>query len=1359
MSINLGSAVGYLLLDSSGFSRGFQSAMQDMKNFNASTSGVSDKMVAVGNAMQSMGGTLTTSVTLPLVGLGKQILTTAMDFEKGMSAVEALTGANAKEMKELKDAAIEMGAATVYSAKDSADAMTYMGQAGWSASEIVEGLSGVMYAAAASGEDMARVSEIVTSTMSAFGIEAGKAGDVADILAVAAAESQVNINDLGESLKYAGPIAGTLGYNLQDVSIALGIMGNQGIKGSQAGTTLRRALNELNSTAGETGISMRDLGIDNDNFIHSMQNADGTMKPFMQTMFDLRESFSGLTEAQQLQAAEALFGQQAMSGMLAVINESPKKFHEMTQAVYESKDAAQNMADVMLDNAAGSIEGLMGSLETLAIQLGDIMIPIFRDIVETVNEWVDRFTELDTSTQTMILKIAGIAAAIGPVLLVFGKLTTLLGSMPNIIMGVGKAFTALLANPVLLAIAAIVAAFAYLMTTNEEFREAIISIGKNIQEAFLPVIETMRTTFDRVGESVGGIAERLAPALLTLSEAVGDVIIGLVPVVEMVITTIGELATIIIPVIETIVNAFSKLAPVIAKIVSAVATGLQPILQKIVQTLGEVITALTPIIDLIFTVVADILEQLVPVIDQVLQTVGTAITIISDLVSTIVSGLVPVLTTVIEAAKSIFDALMPIITVILEVADGIISKLQPAFASLGELFGVLAGELAPLITWLGEFVSGIVELLGPALTLMIEGIGNLIGVVIDIFTNLIDFLVSVFTGDWEGALEAISGIFVSIWEGVKANFESVLNFFGTSTEEVVNFFKDMGEGIKTWITDALTAIGTWAGDVVAKTIELGTNFINAIKEFFSQTPHEIGFAIGEALGKVGTWVVDMVTKAKELGRDFIASIVEFFQTLPGKVSGFINDALSAVGTWAGDMIAKAIETGSNFLNSIVEFFTQLPGKVLEFLTDTVKNITTFATDAANEAKRAAKEIFDNIIEGIKGIPENVKSIGKNIVEGLWNGIAGATEWIKNKVGGFARGILDGMKSSLGIRSPSTEAAILGDFFAQGFAMGFDDAADATVIDMGHALQTALDNKFKPEINTDFGIFKATDSVVKYVYTSTDAMTGLMTTAEGALTKLSENIYTLTSDITSNQYEFVQALSGSALNVVDKSKAVAEDSTSSIVGMFDKFGHEIKRVNGSIVHTFDGTYSHFRDINEVMSEINTSGSVMVKDMASSISIFFDDTETVVDKAYSGMEDITSSMLGTVGVFADGAFNIIDNATGGIQDLLSETQLAFSGMESMMYRFNESISGTFGYVFDGFGSVAHMTENISLASSAAAVGRSTATMSIADVRNDADWVEYLRQTGGGNTYIFNSPENIDAVEAVRQMKLANQEMAMR
>ena len=233
-----------------------------------------------------------------------------------------------------------MGAKTKFSASDSADAFKYMAMAGWDASQMMDGIAGIMDLAAASGEDLATTSDIVTDALTAFGLQASDSAHFADVLAQASSKSNTNVGLMGETFKYVAPVAGALGYSVEDTAVAIGLMANSGIKGSQAGTALRSTITRLAKPVGESKDAVEELGI-------SITNADGTMKSLSQTMVELREKFAGLTEEQKAQYAAMLAGQEGMSGLLAIVNASDEDFQKLTDEINNSNGAAQDMADIM----------------------------------------------------------------------------------------------------------------------------------------------------------------------------------------------------------------------------------------------------------------------------------------------------------------------------------------------------------------------------------------------------------------------------------------------------------------------------------------------------------------------------------------------------------------------------------------------------------------------------------------------------------------------------------------------------------------------------------------------------------------------------------------------------------------------------------------------------------------------------------------------------------------------------------------------------------------------------------------------------------------------------------------------------
>lgn len=394
---------------------------------------VGQKMQDVGEKMEAVGKDLTKKITLPLVGIGTAAIKVGSDFEAGMSEVGAISGATGNDLKLLEEKAKEMGATTKFSASESAEALKYMAMAGWDTTQMLDGLDGVMMLAASSGEDLGLVSDIVTDALTAFGMEAKEASNFADLLASASSNSNTNVAMLGESFKYVAPLFGALGYSAEDAALALGLMANAGIKGSQAGTSLKTAIANLANPTDKMAGAMNQLGL-------SITDANGEMLPFKDVMDELRLKFAGLSEEQQAQYAATIFGKEAMSGMLAIINASPEDYEKLTQATKEYNGVAKEMAETMEDNLQGEITKLKSALEGLGIQIFEILVPHLQTLVEKLQLVVEWFANLNPATQETIVKVAALAAAIGPLLILGGKV---IGGAGTIIISFSKVSIAL----------------------------------------------------------------------------------------------------------------------------------------------------------------------------------------------------------------------------------------------------------------------------------------------------------------------------------------------------------------------------------------------------------------------------------------------------------------------------------------------------------------------------------------------------------------------------------------------------------------------------------------------------------------------------------------------------------------------------------------------------------------------------------------------------------------------------------------------------------------------------------------------------------------------------------------------------
>ncbi len=485
----------------------------------------SKKMQDTGKKIGKVGKDLSLKVTAPIVAIGAIAAKTGMEFDAAMSEVAAISGATGEDLKALEDMAKEMGRTTKFSASEAAEGLKYMAMAGWDTQQQLDGLPGILNLAAASGEDLGTVSDIVTDAMTAFGMEAAQAGEFADVLAAAASNSNTNVSMLGESFKYVAPVAGALGFEAKDAATALGLMANAGIKGSQAGTALRTLLTNLVKPTKESATAMDELGI-------SLTDADGNMKELSDVMGDLRGAFRDLGPDQQAFYAAQIAGQQGMSGLLAIVNAAEDDFNDLSGAINNSTGEAERMAAEMQDNLAGRLTELKSALEGLALQIYDVMLPALEGFVAIVQRVVDWFAQLSPGMQRAIVVVGALAAAIGPVLVVIGNIITAIGVIAPIVAKiiaaikvVGAVIGGVAAGPIALIVAAIAALIAIIVLA--------IKYWDEIVAAFKAAWEWLKNVFQKWWEGFtefwGNLWENVKNALLAAWEWIKDMFLNYTP--------------------------------------------------------------------------------------------------------------------------------------------------------------------------------------------------------------------------------------------------------------------------------------------------------------------------------------------------------------------------------------------------------------------------------------------------------------------------------------------------------------------------------------------------------------------------------------------------------------------------------------------------------------------------------------------------------------------------------------------------------------------------------------------------------------------------------------------------------------
>ncbi|ALH46715.1 phage tail tape measure protein [Staphylococcus epidermidis] len=382
---------------------------------------IGPKIKSIGDSMKSVGRNMSMYVTAPITAGFGAAMKKSIDFDDTMRKVKATSGATGDEFNQLRTKALQMGRDTKFTASESAEAMNYMALAGWDTKDMLNGIGGVMNLAAASGEDLASVSDIVTDNLTAFGMKAKDSTHFADVLAQTSSKANTDVRGLGDAFKYAAPVAGALGYTIEDTSIAIGLMSNAGIKGEKAGTALRTMFTNLAKPTKAMKDKMDELGI-------SITDSNGEMLPMRDVMDQLRTKMGGLSKDQQAAAASTIFGKEAMSGALAVINASDEDYKKLTKSIDGSSGASKRMANEMEGGIGGAMRKMKSAIESLAISLGDALAPILYKVATWVTKLATKFSNLPSGVQKTIAVVGLLAAAIGPLLMVFGVMVSTIGT-------------------------------------------------------------------------------------------------------------------------------------------------------------------------------------------------------------------------------------------------------------------------------------------------------------------------------------------------------------------------------------------------------------------------------------------------------------------------------------------------------------------------------------------------------------------------------------------------------------------------------------------------------------------------------------------------------------------------------------------------------------------------------------------------------------------------------------------------------------------------------------------------------------------------------------------------------------------
>lgn len=1001
------------------------------------------------------GGELTNLITKPVMEAGAWGAGIAMNFEEGMSQVKAITKASGEDFENLRGLAMQLGEDTKFSSQEVADGMVIMAKAGWDTNYIMSGMSGVLDAAAASGEDLARVSEVMANTINGFGLEASDATRVADVLTETANAGTVDITDLGESFKYCASSCQNLGIPLEEAATAMLVFSNYGIKGSQAGTTLRRILANLSGQSDAANEALQALG-------YSAYDEQGNFKGLNTVLSELRPIFAGMTEEEKQYYAGKIAGMTGVSGFLALINQETDSYEDLTKQMYDCGGVAQDTAEVMQDNLANQIEMLTGSLETTAIKLGELLIPKIREFVEWLNQMIDKFNALPPEQQKMVLGFVGVAAAIGPVMSVlggvvgtistigkgfasipqyiggftgaFGKVgeaigkfvgkagagsplagalenlkVNLAGHMPNALSGLlgpidglGNAL-AFLTSPLgilTVGIGALVAAFIYLWTTSEDFRNSIIAVFDQISTRFENFWNLARPTLEELWQALQNIWENI---LKPIWDWLCENILGpfLVEFFEFIGGAIDGLLTAIQGILDFLVGVFSGDW-------GRVWDGVREVFKGVCDVIGSLVQN---IIDFFAGLLDDLWNGFVAGWNEACQALGDTITGVWDLIvqgwndfwAQILQGIVdwwdntvqPKLDEAAAFFSGIWEGIKTAWNAVLEFVGNFFSGIVNSFTDwINWVAETTAGFFTNILTWITEGLGNILKAIGDWVIDFLFDVASIPedtkNTIIEGFNGAIDWLVNIGSDIIEGFWNGITGAISWVTDGISGFVDDVIGIF-TGGFKIGSPSKVMADDVGQYIPMGIVeGVNDGMSNATVATNQAIMQWANSAAMAGQQAGQMIRQVITQSFADAGIWLVDAGNAAingfcdaiVQSGPNVQAVIIQWAQGVNQSFTQacmMIKSSVLQVFADSGTWLAQA---GANVVMGFCQGITNSTANAQTTITQWTMNVNMMFN-------RACVTVHDTIIQAFAQAPQWLVQIGQNVILGFCQGVSGA----------------------------------------------------------------------------------------------------------------------------------------------------------------------------------------------------------------------------------------------------------------------------------------------------------------------------------------------------------------------------------
>ena len=1005
MSVNLGTATGYLELNSDRWVSSYNTARQQMQALADSSQSMSSRFQAAGQMLTSAGTALTTCVTVPLAGMGAASLKSAVDFESAFAGVRKTVDATKSQYKDLEDGIRSMSKQMPQSAAEIATVAESAGQLGIQRENVLS-FTKVMVEL---GDTTNLSSEEAASALAQFANVTGMSMDNIDRLGSTIvalgnnlATTESAIVEMGQRMASTGSQIGMTEAQIMSWS---GAMSSVGVSAEVGGSSFSKFAKDV-QLAVETNSSQlskfaKVAGMSSSEFSKAFkEDASGALQAFIKGLSESEEKGTSVTAVLDALGYTEVGMSQTLSSLAGGYGTLSKALDVGSES-WKENTALSKEAETRYQTTESQLEILKNQFQDVGISIGQILLPTLQSLMSALSSFASYLASLDEGTLRIITTIGMVAASIGPVLLILGSLASAIGnlielkallaessilssaigrvsglftSLRNVIMGsvvpaLQSLWAFMLTNPitfVIAAIAALVAGFVYLWNNCESFRNFWINLWDNIVSTVSKIPGQVQKIFNELPGKISGALDSTGDALInwgySISGGVGDTMTDLY----------GVFRDSFDGMVEYIKNITTIVKDIFTGNWGAIPGDVEKLFTGMCNSVGNILSGLANI-------------------------VGDAFAMVNDAIQ----------------------------------------------AVLGKIWG-------GVIDWASNINSGLGQAFLNAYYTISDTFDGIMTVIRDVTTIISD----IFRGDWSSAVNHLKTLWNDLLFYAKMIFgdivESIKGFIVGAKDFAVDALSNIGQWFNELPGKIGTALGTALGTIASWIVNTWNYFttnipkwIESIGQWFSELPGKIGTWLTNTYNNVISWGSNMLSKAIETGTNFVNNVVNFIKNLPTTVYNWLTQTYNKVVNWATQMGNKARETGSTFVSKVGSTIQSLPGQVWSYLSQTISKASAFVSQFGQKATQAARSFTTNIVNGVRGIPNQMLSIGRSIVQGIWNGISGMGSWLRSQISNFASGVVKGFKAGFKINSPSKIMRdVIGKGIVEGIGVGIDQEEDS-----------------------------------------------------------------------------------------------------------------------------------------------------------------------------------------------------------------------------------------------------------------------------------------------------------------------------